>query len=106
MKTISAVLVMALFALGALAEAQPPFAGASPTPPPISPATARPACGGESRSTFIPPPIFLSDLCGSCSDPHCVGKQIGDPCTSHGLFCTFTLPTCNSFTTYCTCQSV
>jgi hypothetical protein len=49
----------------------------------------------------------MSNLCGSCSDSSCVGKEVGTPCFAHeSIFCTITLPTCNTFTTRCTCQAV
>ena len=89
----------------ALVAAESPEVAPAPAAVSASPVST-PACGGESALSFTPSPTLMSNLCGSCSDSPCVSKEVGSPCFQTGTFCTITLPTCNNFTTRCTCQAV
>lgn len=108
-KRASVLSVLAILLLTtplALVAAESPGVGPSPTAMGAPPAST-PACGGESALIFTLSPTPMSNLCGSCSDSSCVGKEVGTPCFAHeSIFCTITLPTCNTFTTRCTCQAV
>ncbi len=85
MKIRSALLVPAFLMLtSSLASAGPTTTQADPAQPSLAALFSTPAaeCASANLPSSTPSPIEAAFICGSCSDPICVGAQRGTVCYS------------------------